>query len=181
MAHIVKCRICKQQMDIDAMDKSEWVMPNQKCYYHTGCYNDWKNNRNNPKALTSDETFWFESLLDYLYRDVKMTMDFAKINSQWCNFVKPGRSMTPKGIYFAIKYYYDVLHGDQEKAQGGIGIVPTIYRDAAQYWTDLEMRRAGTIDAIIMQIAERKNRPVHTIIRKTTPKKDKAKFSLDEI
>lgn len=176
MAHIIQCRICKTRFDTE---KEEYVLVGQRSYYHKNCYENWIKNRNSAKS-SGDEQFWYESVIDYLYRDVKMSMNFTKIKSQWANFIKPDKKMTPKGIYFALKYYYEVAHGDKEKAQGGIGIVQNIYRDAAQYWTDLETRKEGTIDAIIEQIKAREARPVQIITKKET-KKDKSKFKLDEI
>ena len=110
-----------------------------------------------------------------------MSIDFTKFNSQWENFTKPNKKMTPKGIYFAMRYYYDVMHGDKEKANGGIGIVQNIYKDAAQYWYDLETRKEGTIEAIIQQIKQRQSRPVQQIQQKDSVKKDKTKWSLEDI
>lgn len=176
MAHKVQCRLCKIQFDTE---KEPFVLIGQKAYYHQDCYDSWIKMRNNAKAV-EDEDFWYESVIDFLYRDVKMSMDFAKIISQWKNFTKPERKMTPKGIYFALRYYYDVLKGDKDKALGGIGIVANIYKDAAQYWTELEMRRAGTIAAIVEQIKSRDERAVVSIINRA-PKKDKTKFSLDDV
>ena len=89
--------------------------------------------------------------------------------------------MTPKGIYFAVRYYYDVLKGDVNKAQGGIGIVLNIYNDSAQYWVDLENKKEGTLEAIIKQIKEREARPVKMIQKPTKDNKPKAKWSLDNI
>lgn len=180
MAHIVKCRICKQEFDTEKLAKEAWVLPSPRYYYHTNCYEDWKANRNNLRSGEKNESFWFEALVDYLYRDVKMSVDFPKLKSQWNNFLKPNRSMTPKGIFFTIKYYYDILHGDKAKALGGIGIVTSIYNQAAQYWTELEHRKIGTIEAIIEQIKSREQRPVQKKIVKTESK-DKSKFNLEEI
>jgi hypothetical protein len=109
-----------------------------------------------------------------------MKMDFSKIESQWRAFTKPERKMTPKGIYFALRYYYEVQKGDKEKALGGIGIVANIYNDAAKYWVDLENRKAGTLEAIIEQIKSREVRPIQTFVR-TEKKKDKSKFSLNDV
>lgn len=181
MAHIVKCRICKQQFDTEKLSVKEWIMPNPRCYYHRTCYEDWKANRNNLKASGYEDDFWYESLVDYLYRDIKMPIDFTKLQGQWENFTKPAKKMTPKGIYFAIRYYYDILHGDIDKAQGGIGIVPNIYNDSARYWIDLETRKTGTLEAIIQQIKQRQSRPVQQIQRKDSIKKDKTKWSLEDI
>lgn len=178
--HIVKCRICHQSFDTEQLDKKDWVMPNPRCYYHTSCYEDWKVNKDNVKASNKDIVFWYESLVDYLYRDVKMSINFAKLKNQWENFTKPNK-YTPKGVYFAIRYYYDVLHGDAEKAQGGIGIVNSIYSDAAQYWVDLENKKSGTIDAIIKQIEERKARPVQKIVKTQVETKDKTKWKLEDV
>lgn len=177
MAHIIQCRICKTRFDTE---KEEYVLVGQRSYYHRKCYEDWVRGRNDAKT-SGDEEFWHESVVDYLYRDIKMSIDFVKLDSQWKNFIKPEKKMTPKGIYFALRYYYDVTHGDKEKALGGIGIVPNIYKESAQYWENLEMRKTGTIDAIVAQIKERKNRPIQIVNRKKEEKKDKSKFSLDDI
>lgn len=177
MSHIIQCRLCKTKFDTE---KEDYVLVGKRSYYHKRCYEEWVEGRNSAKT-NGDEDFWKESLVDYLYRDVKMVMDFAKFDSQWRNFLKPDKKMTPKGIYFAIKYYYEILHGDKEKACGGIGIAQSVYSDAAQYWTDLEVRKAGTIEAIIEQIKARRARPTHKIVQHTVPKKEKNKFSLDDI
>ncbi len=176
MAHKVQCRLCKVYFDAD---KEPFILIGQKSYYHQSCYDAWISKRNDATAVL-DENFWYESVVDYLYRDVKMAMDFQKIKSQWTNFIKPERKMTPKGIFFALKYYYEVLKGDKEKSLGGIGIVVSVYGDSARYWTELETRKAGTLDAIIQQIQSRQERKVVQINR-TNAKKDKSKFSLDDV
>ena len=176
MAHTVKCRLCKKSFDID---KEEGVVIGTRSYYHKKCYDEWISVKDNPKAVL-DEDFWKESLIDYLYRDIKMSIDFSKIDNQWKNFINPNRKMTPKGIYFATKYFYEIQKGDIKKAQGGIGIVPLIYKESAAYWTDLELRKAGTIDAIIAQILHREARPIQSI-KKEKIKKEKNRFSLEEI
>ena len=177
MAHIVKCRLCKKQFDTE---QEPFILVGQKSYYHKDCYDQWIKTRNTATTTNNDEDFWKESVIDYLYRDIKMSMDFQKIESQWVNFLKPEKKMTPKGIYFALKYFFEVAHGSKEKSQGGIGIVPSIYNDAAEYWVNLENRKAGTIDAIIEQIRERAARPVQIVVPQKQQKK-KTKFNLDEV
>lgn len=174
--HIVKCRICHKEFDTE---KDDFVRVGDKSYYHKTCYDDWVKNRN---VATSayDADFWKESVIDFLYRDVKMTVNFSKLNNQWDNFTKPERKMTPKGIYFAVRYFFEVQNGNVEKSLGGIGIVPYIYKTSCEYWTDREEKRKGTLDAIIEQIKARKARPVQIITRKEQ-KKDKSKWNLDDI
>ena len=177
MVHEVKCRLCKVKFDTN---KEDFVLVGQRAYYHKSCYEEWIHGRNNVKT-NGDENFWYESIVDYLYRDVHMSIDFAKLNNQWTNFIKPERKMTPKGIYFAVRYYYSIKHGDKEKALGGIGIVPNVYKESAQYWTDLEIKRAGTLESIIEQIKSRQNREIQIITKKDDKKKDKSKYSLDDV
>lgn len=181
MQHIVKCRICKQTFDTNKLPNDQWIMPSPKYYYHKNCYDNWRKDKDNIKSNIKDAEFWYESLIDYLYRDIKMSIDFQKLSSQWKSFTSESKNMTPKGIYFSIRYYYDVINGKQDKALGGIGIVPSIYRDAATYWTDLENKKSGTIDAIIEQIKAREARPVEKIIKKKEEKKTKTKWSLDSV
>jgi len=177
MAHVVMCRLCKQRFNTEV---EEAVLVGQKSYYHKSCYEIWKKNLDNPQG-NMDTDFWYEALVDYLYRDVKMSIDFQKLQNQWKNFTKPGRNMTPKGIFFAMKYFYDVQKGEVEKAMGGIGIVPSIYSRSSEYWQNREMQKEGTLDAIIAEIKVRDARPVQTIMQKKNTKKDKSKWSFDDI
>lgn len=181
MSHVVKCRLCKEQFDTDKIPRESWTLVGQRSYYHSSCYNEWVKVKQTITSNVTDEEFWRESLVDYLYRDIKMTINFSKLDSQWRSFIKPERKMTPKGIYFAVRYYYDVLKGDVSKAQGGIGIVPNIYSDSAQYWVDLENKKAGTLEAIVEQIRQREARPVQYIQKNAKQNKPKAKWSLDNI
>lgn len=180
MAHIVQCRVCKAKFDTEKLSVLDWVKPVQNTYYHAKCYEDWKESKDNPRAEGKSEDFYYEAMVDYLYKDMKMEVNFSKLKSQWRNFTAPGKKMTPKGIYFTLKYYYEVLHGDVGKAQGGIGIVKSVYSDAAEYWSNLEQKKAGTLEKIIQQIEERRRRPVVKI----TPKEkqeSKARWNLEDI
>lgn len=176
MAHEVQCRLCKKYFDAE---KEPFTLVGKLSYYHQSCYDSWVKSRNDANS-TMEASFWYETVVDYLYRDIKMSIDFQKLRSQWKNFTKPEKKMTPKGIYFTLRYYYEVLNGDKDKALGGIGIVTNVYKDAVRYWEDLEWRKRGTVEAIVNQIKERREREVVTITRKTN-KKDKSKFSLDDV
>lgn len=182
MAHIVMCRACGQKFDTEQLSNDEWIMPKAKRYFHTRCYNDWRNNENNVRVTDKPNEWFFEHLKEYLYQDLKMSVDFSKLTSQWNHFLKSkSPQMTAKGIYFTMRYFYDIKHGDPEKAQGGIGIVPNIYKEATEYWANKEYEKEGTIAAILKQMEEREARPVIQITQKKKEKKDKSKWSLDDI
>lgn len=174
MAHEVMCRLCKKRFDTE---KEEAVIIGQKAYYHKTCYDEWKRNKDDMNAKMSDD-FWYEAMVDYLYRDVKVSLDFVKIKSQWNSFTR--NNMTPKGIYFSIRYFYDVQKGNPEKALGGIGIVKNIYTESVQYWIQREDEKKGTLEAIIQQIKAREDRPVQQIIKKEKTNK-KTKWSLEGV
>lgn len=176
MAHIVKCRICHKPFDTE---KEEAVILNKQSYYHKTCYEEWIGGRMNVDK-EADALFWKESVIDFLYREIKMEVDFVKFERQWTNFTKPERKMTPKGIYFAVRYHFNVQHGSIEKSLGGIGIVPYVYKSSSEYWQELEYKKRGTIEAIVQQIRERGLRPTQKIVRKEE-KKDKNKWDLGDI
>lgn len=172
MAHIVQCRICKQKFDIDKIDKDKWTKPTNNQYYHTDCYNDWKN------ADNHTDSDWVALIYDFIARDLKVSYDYFMCEAQRKRFIKQNHC-TNKGIYFTLKYFYEKKQGDWSKGNGGIGIVPYVYNDAREYWTALERQKQGTMNEIERQIRERSLRPVKEIVKKE--KKKTPKWSLDDI
>ena len=91
------------------------------------------------------------------------------------------QNKTAKGIYFAIRYFYDVQKGDKEKSLGGIGIVSSIYEDSCAYWYDREDKDHGIcarIEEQMKQQAEQKKIVVKQTKRKSI--REKA-ISLEDI
>ena len=176
------CRACGQKFDTEQLSNNEWIMPKQKWYFHTKCYTDWRDNGTNVKVNDKPNEWFFEHLKEYLYQDLKMSVDFSKMTSQWNHFLKSkSPKMTAKGIYFTMRYFYDIRRGDPEKAQGGIGIVPNIYKEATEYWAKKEFEKEGTLQAILDQIEQRAARPVELVTQRKSQKKDKTRWSLDDI
>ena len=168
--HLVMCRVCKQQFDTNSGKEGvDWIKPNKTHYYHLGCYNNWKNNTKDINGQADDE-LWFDSLVEFLYHDMKININFAKIRNQWTSFIKKGE--TAKGIYFAARYYFDYMKGDVGKSNGGIGIIPYVYEESCIYWANRELREHGLLNKIEQQLMERKNQKLITI--KTTKQTDKS-------
>ena len=110
---------------------------------------------------------------------IKAEIDYKKTTSQWKNFLKQNK--TAKGVYFAIRYFYDVQHGDKTKCQGGIGIVSSIYDDSREYWYKREENDRGICGRIEEQIKQQARQ--QKIILKQTKRKsirDRA-ISLEDI
>ena len=147
------CRVCKVEID---KEKDDWIMPSKNWYYHRKCYNDWKQST----PATDEEYRAF--IYDFIARDLKVK--------------------TVKGIFFTLKYFYEIKHGDWNKGHGGIGIVPFVYNEACTYWVAQERKTKGIVADIERQMraaAERKQ----TVIHKTNkPRKFEVDFSiLDEL
>ena len=137
---LVKCRICKQQfnrLDPNLIEGVDFVKPSEKMYYHKKCYDEYQNSKLDVHANMTDE-LWFKAAWDFLRRDLKYDFNFVKVRRQWESFLK--NKMTAKGMYFALKYHYEIKKGDVSKSENGIGIIPHIYEDSCNYWQEREER-----------------------------------------
>ena len=173
---LVHCRVCKKHIDRDK--ETGWMMASRNFFYHEKCYMEWVEKKDDLRAKASDDE-WYNATIFYLSHVIKAPMDYKKIQSQWKNFLKQNK--TAKGIYFAIRYFYDVQKGDKEKSLGGIGIVSSIYDDARAYWYNREENDRGICGRIEEQIRQQSQQ--QKIVLKQTKRKslrDRA-LSLEEI
>lgn len=176
---IVHCRVCKGDIDRNTQQEGvDWVMPSKNWFYHKKCYEDWAKKKNDIHSNGSEDE-WFSAVWEYLAKDIKIGPDFSKIKSQWNNFIKKG--YTPKGIYFSIRYHYEIKKGDSKKSEGGIGIVPYIYEECKGYWTKRESEFNDICARIEKQINEIKNREVREVEYSQREKKKKKLISLADI
>ena len=177
--HIVQCRICKEKFDTTPLKEGvDWIMPSKNWYYHCKCYNDWNGKKkNNIKTNIIDEELWKDATYQYLHRGLKIGVDFGKFNAQFGRLIKKGR--TPKGIYFAVRYFYEIEKGDKTKADGGIGIVDYIYDRSKQYWIARERDTAGIVSRIEQQVKELAQ--AEQVVIKKQPKKKKLKYTLEMV
>ena len=157
---MVQCRICKGQfnrLDPNLLEGVDWVKPSNRVYYHKSCYDEYQQSRLDVHANMTDE-LWFDASWDFLRKDLKYGFNFVKVRKQWESFIK--NKMTAKGIYFALKYHYEIKKGDVTKSENGIGIIPHIYEDSRSYWQERESRTAGIVAAIEQQILQAANQNV---------------------
>lgn len=180
---IIQCRYCKVPIDRDHQD--DWVERSRGWTYHKDCYEKIlaAKQRVKEKGVSSgeeDEDTWLDSIYDLLKCDLKCQFDWRKIMSQWEHFLRRG-TMTPKGIYFAVKYYYDIRHGDPKKSEGGIGIVPYIYEEAAQYWYDRNLQETGILESIERQVRARVNSENRMVRQKRAETKKRISTNFAEI
>jgi hypothetical protein len=91
------------------------------------------------------------------------------------------QNKTAKGIYFAIRYFYDVQKGDKDKCLGGIGIVSSIYDDSRAYWYDREEKDHGICARIEEQMRQQVEQ-TKSVVKQAKRKSIREKaISLDDI
>lgn len=167
---LVECRQCHVR-DIDRNkdpDGETWIMPSKNWYYHRKCYENWK--RSTPE--TDEEYRKF--IYDFIARDLKVSYNYHMCNAQINKFVKEN-GFTVKGIFFTLKYFYQIKGGDWNKGNGGIGIVPFVYKEACTYWYEQEKRTAGITEQIVLQMREAAKTQKKVVVQK----KAKQKFVVD--
>ena len=171
---LVKCRICKQQfnrLDPNLIEGVDYVKPSERMYYHKKCYDEYQNSKLDVHADMTDE-LWFKAAWDFLRRDLKYDFNFVKVRRQWESFLK--NKMTAKGMYFALKYFYEIKKNDVAKSENGIGIIPHIYEDSRDYWTERERRDRGIVAAIEQQIKEAQSQNIINVRVKKVKRKVKS-------
>ena len=123
MAHIVTCIYCKKRFDRDILP---FHQVSQRRYAHKDCYLA-------EHARISQEEKDREQLETYLKQMFGESFINARINKQLKDY-REQYGYTYSGIYKALVYFYDIKGNDINKANGGIGIVPYIYKDAYNYY-----------------------------------------------
>ena len=103
---IVHCRCCKGNIDRNTEKEGvDWIQTSKTWFYHKKCYEDWVYNKDNLHA-TKEDSEWMQYAYNYLTKDIKIPINYCKFKSQWENFTKS--NMTSKGIYFSLRYFYDI-------------------------------------------------------------------------
>ena len=183
---MVECRVCKQKfnrLDPNLIEGVDWVKPVNLHYYHKKCYEDFAKKKGqigkDGIELEVDDMVWKAAVEDYLKRDLKISIDYPRFNSQWKKYVeKDGRK--PKGIYFTLKYFYDIRKNSPERSEGGIGIVSWIYEEAAEYWGKRNQEDKGIIARLEEQIKKDMAQKAKVVFQKNKKRDSKVDFSILE-
>ena len=129
MSHIVKCAICQKTFD---RDKIQAVKHGARRYSHYDC----EPTGEKVPLVKKDEDL--QKLLEYINTLFKGQQNQAKVNQSIKKFHNEfGYSYS--GIQKALYYFYEIKHNSIDKANGGISIVPFVYKEAYNYYYDLFM------------------------------------------
>ena len=124
-----KCAICGKEFDRNAIQA---VRHGARRYSHWTCEPD---GELVPMEKKDED---LQKLLEYINILFKGQQNQAKINQSIKKFHSEfGYSYS--GIQKALYYFYEIKHNSIDKANGGISIVPFVYKDAYNYYYDLFM------------------------------------------
>jgi hypothetical protein len=105
---------------------------------------------------------------------MKVSYNYHLCKQQIENYWKKEK-INPKGIYFSLKYFYEIKKHPWEKGHGGIGIVPYVFDEAKAYWIEQERKKRGFMKEMESQAKER------TVVKVSRAKRSREKYSLDGI
>lgn len=127
--HMVICTVCGERFD---RDKVQAVKTSARRYAHLRCKPDGE------KVPLANEIV--DEDLQKLEEYIKYILNESYINARVRKQIKDFREeygYSYSGILKSLIYFYEVKGNPKEKANGGIGIVPFIYKDAYNYYFDL--------------------------------------------
>ena len=123
MAHLVICVYCGKKFD---RDKLPYQAVSARRYAHIECF---KQEEAKQKKIEQDKT----NLEAYIMKLFGETYINARVRKQINTFIQE-YDYTYSGIHKALTYFFEVKGNSIEKANGGIGIVPYVYKDAYNYY-----------------------------------------------
>lgn len=138
MAHIVKCLYCEKKFD---RDKMPYIQVGRR-YAHKECSLSAEERKTQEEQDKQD-------LDNYIIQLLKIDYIDARIRKQIKTYIEE-HNYTYSGIKKALIYFYEVKGNSIEKANGGIGIVPFIYKDAFNYYYALWQAQQQNKDKVIV-------------------------------
>lgn len=128
MAHNVKCTVCGKTFD---RDKIQAVKVSARRYAHYSCKPD---GELVPLANPVDEDLlklekYIETLLGEDYNHAKVKKQIRDYKKEY--------DYSYSGMLKTLMWFYDIKGNPKEKANGGIGIIPFVYKDACNYYYSL--------------------------------------------
>lgn len=123
MAHIVTCVYCRKKFD---RDKFPFVQISPRRYAHKEC-SEQENSRLKQEEIDK------KALEEYILKLLGEEYITPRVRKQ-INTYREEYQYTYSGIRKALIYFYEIKGNSVEKANGGIGIVPYVYKDAFNYY-----------------------------------------------
>lgn len=155
MAHMVKCVVCGKKFD---RDKIQAVQVSTRRYAHYSCCPE---GELVPLGDTVDpELVKLETYIEQLLGD---DYNPARVKKQIKDYKKE-YDYSYSGMLKTLIWFYEIKGNSKEKANGGIGIIPFVYKEALNYYYSLYLAQIAN-----EQIAETAYKPVVKEITISSP------------
>lgn len=126
MAHYVTCVYCKLRFD---RDKEPTTQISARRYAHEECA------KKHQKEKTQEEKD-LEDLENYIMKLFNEPYVNAKVRKQIKDYRKE-YNYTYSGMLKTLIWFYEIKGNSIDKANGGIGIIPFVYKNACDYYYSL--------------------------------------------
>jgi hypothetical protein len=143
MARNTKCPSCGLFFDRDQIP----FIHVKNRYWHKSCWD-----AENAKAAQSELDL--KALEEYVMKLFKLDYIDARIRKQMKDMMA-SYSFTYSGIHKTLIYWYEIKKNSIEKANGGLGIVPYVYKDAAKYFYTVFMAQQQNKDKDTSQFVKK--------------------------
>ena len=162
MAHIVTCQYCRKKFD---RDKIPFVQISPKRYAHKDCSKEEDARLKQEEADKIDLENYIMKLLgeDYISPRVRKQINTYREQYQY----------TFSGMKKALVYFYEVKGNSTEKANGGIGIVPYVKKDAFNYYYSIWEASQKNEGKVVEEY-----KPVDKVVRISPPQRKLKKRQL---
>lgn len=142
MAHVVKCVYCKASFD---RDKEPYVEASPRRYAHKVCAEAAMAQLSPVDRARQEEEQDLKKLEHYIMTLFNETFINVKIRKQILDYRK-NYGYTYSGILKSLQWWFDIKKNSLESAHDGIGIVPYIYKQAAEYYYGLYVAEQANQD-----------------------------------
>ena len=136
--HMVKCSVCGESFN---RDKVQAVKTGARRYAHQRCC---PMGELVPLAVVEIDADLLK-LEEYIKTLLNEDFINARVKKQIKDF-KETYGYTYSGMLKSLIYFYEVKGNPKEKANGGIGIIPFVYKDAYNYYLELFMANNNNKD-----------------------------------
>ena len=140
--HLVKCFYCSKMFDAAS---EPYTKPRANRYAHVAC------DKQANEHKTQEEKD-YEALVEYIKHL------FGNPNPRVWKQLKEYKDVynyTYSGMLKTLIWWFEIKHGDIEKANGGIGIIPYVYDQALQYYYALYLAQIANEDKDIENLQVR--------------------------
>ena len=162
MAHIVTCQYCRKKFD---RDKIPFVQISPKRYAHKDC------SKEEEARLKQEETDKID-IENYIMKLLGEDYISPRVRKQ-INTYREQYQYTFSGMKKALVYFYEVKGNSTEKANGGIGIVPYVYKDAFNYYYSIWEASQKNEGKVVEEY-----KPVDKVVRISPPQRKLKKRQL---